>query len=278
MTQGKHVMSTEFAHFNCEHCGKQYAWKPSIAGKRAKCACGQTIQVPEAIEAEDGLYDFAEPLTPARRPAASIVIPPVNTESASQAAVLPYGSRRTAENERGGRFDDFYHAPRDFYWPSGVLAAGFIALLAWAATAGASGGVLVVFTVYITIVTLIKTGIMIGAAFIIAPLAGISFGTLWTAILKLAAIVVMTDAALFWLQAIMEYTGAYPGAGAGRRVWMLIGLVNTLLAGAIIAILSKIFFDMDIEEVGTFAIPMAILNRVLNFILMLILAGILDSL
>ena len=32
--------------FSCDACGRTYAWKPQLAGKRAKCKCGQAINVP----------------------------------------------------------------------------------------------------------------------------------------------------------------------------------------------------------------------------------------
>lgn len=42
--------------FSCGGCGKSYAWKPEIAGKRVKCKCGERLSVPAtdpaAVEAE----------------------------------------------------------------------------------------------------------------------------------------------------------------------------------------------------------------------------------
>jgi hypothetical protein len=32
--------------FNCSSCGKEYRWKPELAGKKAKCKCGNVIPVP----------------------------------------------------------------------------------------------------------------------------------------------------------------------------------------------------------------------------------------
>ena len=32
--------------FNCSTCGKEYRWKPELAGKKAKCKCGNVIAVP----------------------------------------------------------------------------------------------------------------------------------------------------------------------------------------------------------------------------------------
>ena len=69
--------------FECLSCGKHFAWKPEIAGKKAKCTCGATVQVPMSIEIppppepeDDGLIDFKdEPEEkPARRPAPAAIV------------------------------------------------------------------------------------------------------------------------------------------------------------------------------------------------------------
>src|SRR3954449_9885723 len=36
----------EGSKFACPSCGKEFRWKSEIAGKRAKCKCGATVQVP----------------------------------------------------------------------------------------------------------------------------------------------------------------------------------------------------------------------------------------
>jgi hypothetical protein len=43
--------------FSCDGCGKSYAWKPEIAGKRVKCKCGGKLTVP----ATDPAASHAEP-------------------------------------------------------------------------------------------------------------------------------------------------------------------------------------------------------------------------
>ena len=50
-------------------CGKQYAWKPELAGKRAKCKCGNVVsfpaQRPGEDEAPEGFGDMDEiPMAP----------------------------------------------------------------------------------------------------------------------------------------------------------------------------------------------------------------------
>src|SRR5258706_11522950 len=39
------------ATFSCDACGKQYPWKPELAGKRAKCKCGAVLSVPAQPQA-----------------------------------------------------------------------------------------------------------------------------------------------------------------------------------------------------------------------------------
>jgi len=34
------------ATFSCDSCGKQYPWKPELAGKKAKCKCGALLNIP----------------------------------------------------------------------------------------------------------------------------------------------------------------------------------------------------------------------------------------
>src|SRR5688500_1395974 len=39
---------TTQAKFACGQCGRQFAWKPQLAGKLAKCKCGAVVKVPAA--------------------------------------------------------------------------------------------------------------------------------------------------------------------------------------------------------------------------------------
>src|SRR6476660_6093452 len=79
--------------FNCSKCGKEYRWKPELAGKKAKCKCGAVVPVPAQAPAApraaakpaakpkpagqdvdfDGLYALAqeENKAAARQPAAA---------------------------------------------------------------------------------------------------------------------------------------------------------------------------------------------------------------
>src|SRR5205823_7929110 len=74
--------------FPCPACGKQYTWRPQLAGKRAKCTCGSLIHVPKSAPAPPALephgptdlYDIAapppQPVPPLPPPASAIAPPP----------------------------------------------------------------------------------------------------------------------------------------------------------------------------------------------------------
>jgi DNA-directed RNA polymerase subunit RPC12/RpoP len=39
---------SEASKFKCAACGREFRWRPEIAGKKAKCKCGASVQVPAA--------------------------------------------------------------------------------------------------------------------------------------------------------------------------------------------------------------------------------------
>ncbi|MEM1210249.1 MAG: hypothetical protein AAGI54_13375 [Planctomycetota bacterium] len=47
------------SEFACHTCGRRYAWKPALAGKKAKCKCGVKIVVPETDPAAAQEASFA---------------------------------------------------------------------------------------------------------------------------------------------------------------------------------------------------------------------------
>ena len=56
------MADTQVAKFTCSACGRQYPWKPEIAGRAAKCKCGQALTVPQGPDAEldPDVIDFAD--------------------------------------------------------------------------------------------------------------------------------------------------------------------------------------------------------------------------
>ena len=45
------MSETAQAKFSCPSCGRQFTWKPELAGRSAKCKCGGTIKVPQQPQA-----------------------------------------------------------------------------------------------------------------------------------------------------------------------------------------------------------------------------------
>jgi hypothetical protein len=56
------MASTQVAKFTCSACGRQYPWKAEIAGRNAKCKCGQALIVPATPDPEPDpdIIDFAD--------------------------------------------------------------------------------------------------------------------------------------------------------------------------------------------------------------------------
>ena len=53
--------------FSCGHCGRNYAWKAEMAGKKVRCGCGHVMTAPQAPAAEpekEDLYDLADDPAP----------------------------------------------------------------------------------------------------------------------------------------------------------------------------------------------------------------------
>ena len=256
--------------FTCARCGKQYKWKPELAGKRAKCGCGAALVVPaaqaphaEAAPDFDNLYDFAEPADPPAAQSAT-VLPPMPAAAPSRA--LPYRSAAPVEKRDRSSVDG---SPLvDLYLPVGLLGVGFAAMMGWAVDgigAGAAGAIAV--AVFTVISTLVKTAILIGLAMIIAPWAGILFRGVGKGALKLAAILVFTDAVDLWLDVIMRATGAV----RPHYISLRLILASLALTAVLISFLSRILFQTDAEETATFAMPLAILSRIIGFILKVII-------
>ena len=40
--------TTTEVKFSCNQCGREFRWKPEIAGKQAKCKCGATVTIPKS--------------------------------------------------------------------------------------------------------------------------------------------------------------------------------------------------------------------------------------
>ena len=239
--------------FSCEHCGHRFDWKPPIAGKKARCVCGQVVVVPqdepEAPE-EYGPYELAE-------------VPPM--------AVIPVEPEPLMyEPKPRDRFSAAVttYLPRDVYAPAGLLVGSFLAMLLWAtAHMQVPLGTLANTAFLAAVVTAIKTTLLITLALVAAPRIGVSFGPFPTATLKFVAIIIVIDAAILWLEVLMNNGGAWRSARAHARAV----LISLLLACAIASFLCHYLFVMNRDETARVAFPLALLSRLLGFIVKILL-------
>ena len=230
------------ARFACEECGKSYAWKPELAGKRAKCKCGRLMEVPASPpEPEtppepsfDDLYALAEQASAqAAAPAAVPVAAPAakpRTKSRAPAAAAGVGmyasSRRDADAAKSAASAQIM----DLYVPIGLLVFGS-ALCIWRIMASSEMSI-VAATAFLGVwmmaeAVLVFLGCLVGIKWL-----GISLGDPLTALLKIGAVVVGpfgVALAVSWL------TGTW--------------LVGFFLAPLLYYALLSVFFEMDLGEV-----------------------------
>lgn len=234
--------------FECEGCGKSYKWKPELSLKRVKCKCGHVMTVPDLTPKEEdappalpdddifALIDnaptgvsqaqrmvaeaAAAPPPPKAKPAPAAGKGPQSARGAAAVAtlsgrpggppVLGYrGGPTPAQRQQADRYA-IYDLKRDVYTPLALIAGSFTAYFLWLIIHGAAGSsaTLAVYGTGMVIMMLVKTVLMIAGAFIVAPLAGVSFGPFWTAILKLAAVTIAPDVLVTILEQMMGFQGA----------------------------------------------------------------------
>ena len=101
---------TQKVKFNCTQCGREFTWKPEIAGRKAKCKCGSIITVPKtapvppAPEPEPEVDDFdipddAEPVQAAPMPAAAAPAKGKRMPSAAAAIASEIASRHVGDDD-----------------------------------------------------------------------------------------------------------------------------------------------------------------------------------
>ena len=258
--------------FACDTCGKTFAWKLQIAGKKAKCKCGAALTVP-AEEPEsrlDDLYDLVPEGPVDEGTSARIAVPAPVVAAATPSSrnvgggAIGYQRGPTAREKELSATANYVDSTRDIYVPVGVLIAGIILYLAfYMVRYEMRGAAIAGMLVGITILTVVKAALMIGFAFIIAGPMGVSFGGVGTAALKLAAIAVFADGSQTWV----DY-GVEKMAGGG-------GFFNGMLSfPVVLAIywgLITYLFSMDGGDAWLVVILLAVFDFILRWVLLFLL-------
>ena len=198
--------------FNCNGCGKSYTLKPEIAGRKVKCKCGTSMVAPPMPVVEEDVYDVVDdpPKATVAPPKVAVAAPASRSKSTSAAvpvaqpvAEVVAKPKRHIEYRRGlsqkerERNASPVEMVRDVISPLVLLMIGLLGLIGVMAFGYADGstGALAVTMIFVAVYALIKTVVMVGAAFVAAPIAGVSFGpTFWTVMLKLSAIALAPEA------------------------------------------------------------------------------------
>jgi hypothetical protein len=268
----------EIIRFSCAACGKSFAWKPELAGKKAKCKCGKIIQVPKGApkEAEDDLYDLAPgdgplppvsfsssaaPVTPA---AAAAPVPRVASATAYPGPVLGY-KQGPAQRERD-RFstENLMDMTRDVHAPVAFMLAGFalyIGYYMFRFSMPASGVAIV--SMGLGIMMAVKAALLIGFALMVAGPLGVSFGGIWTAVLKLAAVAIFSDGCTTWVDYGVD---RMTGVGGGFGI-----MISFPIALGIYWLMLTYLFSMDAGDSWLVVILLAVFSMIVRWALLILL-------
>ena len=157
---------------------------------------------------------------------------------------------------------------RDLYVPTTLVAVGlalYVGFYGFAFNLGA--GALAIVAVILAIVIAVKTAMLIGAALFLAGPLGVSFGTLWTAVLKLAAIAVFTDGVTAWVDHGITHLAGHHGSsgmlGYGAMSWAVsVGLYWVMMV---------YLFAMDVTDARMVVLCLSIFSRVIRFAILMCL-------
>ena len=172
--------------FACPRCGSQFAWKPSLAGKKMSCTCGRIFDVGMGGGAPRGeVYD-----TVATKAATSGVV-------GDRAALYP--KRSVAITPRSEPEEQAFSLVKDRIVPIVLIVLGLIGRLGLAIFVSSRthhpvpAAAMMVFDLVSWIAVTLLGG------YFAAALLAVNFGHLGTAAMKLTAIAIFTGAVAGWV-------------------------------------------------------------------------------
>jgi hypothetical protein len=155
---------------------------------------------------------------------------------------------------------------RDLYVPIGLLVTGFLLYTGFYGFNFHLGiDVLPVVGFGLLIITVFKTALLVGAALVMAGPLGVGFGQLWHAVLKLAAIAVVTDGVTAWVDAgIQHVSGGVGGGGAFGY-----GIIGWPVSLGLYWGLMIYLFSMDPGDSWLVVICLSFLSRILRILIVM---------
>ncbi len=228
----------------------------------------------EAVE-EDDLYALADD---AQRAAASLpptVVDPTAFAPAPAVAVaagrgipLAYHRAPTASEKEAAASKTHIDSNRDLKVPAALLLIGIVMYVGYYAVHYH----LDLFGIFatglgLTVMTILETAVLICFALAVAGPLGVSFGGFATAILKLAAIVVLCDGVTTWVNGLLaRYT-----AGIGGGGFMGFGIIGFPVALGVYWTTLTYLFSMDPGDSWMVVILLAVFDWIVRVALIVLL-------
>ncbi len=246
----------------CGECGKTYAWKAGLAGRKVKCRCGHVMTMPEMDEPDPLEIETPEP--PAMQ-----TCPQCNASLGAKAVLctqcgydLRSGTKTTIRKD--SKLDDEelrrrdqeamqrQHLLKERLVPLGLIGA---AIVTFGGVIAAYGGVEALATTWLGLGmnVAVGVGLMLVACFLTAKMLGVSFGPLGSAVLKLAAIYLFPDAVDLGVYAVTDLS--------------FIGWITSIV---LYFVLLSWLFDLDFGETMICAVVIFMVQMVAGFVVTMI--------
>lgn len=238
------------------------------------------VAVASKEEDDGGLYDFApEPERPKPKP--TIAAPAVGLEAAG--ATLPRTGVSTIAYQRGltqpeidrNGISVLIDMKRDCYVPVALIIIGFILYVGYYAVRfQMTGAGIAITTAGLGFVTALKAALLIGFALMVATPLGVSFGGVWTCILKLSAMSVFIDGVCILIDGFVSKYSGPMGAGGGLIGW---GVISYPIAAGLYWVLMIYLFSMDPGDSWMVVILLSVFDRIVRIALLVLLVKLILS-
>jgi len=246
------MMATEEPRFVCQACGRTYRWQPALAGRRAKCRCGQEMSVPPTPPTA-GEVDLI-PMSPAPAQAGEGAgdKPAHGAPTATPHRAMPLEYRRpgAATTQRLAVDRLFPDRVKDRYLPAALIGLGVVVRLGyyllWLGDS-TRGGPSVLSSVALEMV--VGSAVLLVAILIAGKRRQIDFGPLPVAVFKLFAIVLGPTGVALLAAPLFIWI---PGAG-GLIYWIVEFCLYFAFIGAL--------FDLDQSDTW-YCVKVAFLVRI----------------
>jgi hypothetical protein len=228
-------------NFACPTCGHQFTWTEALAGLQVRCTCGAVFRCPSEPTQPEGDYDLApQPLAtkpPRTVPPTHTPQPPTNRPAIGGS--LPRGNiaarPSSVENTDVEKIKSLY-AP--LWLLGGGIFVELVAMLLRYGTNLTGGAVAVVIPLVVT------TALNLAGVSVAAKLRQIDLGSFGSAVLRLAAVCVGTQAVMELLHPVLGFVGRFAAVGMIPLGPIIAAGVQFILYFTLLGAL----FDLDQED------------------------------